>query len=85
MSFDDLANRMKDRQHGYYGAPISSSSGESGGGLIVLGLILLIVGIAITVITHDQASRQGGTYIVAYGPILWGGITLFRGLARLGR
>jgi uncharacterized membrane protein len=51
---------------------------------IALGIILLIVGIMITVVTHDHASREGGTYVVAYGPIVVGVIKLFRGLARLG-
>jgi hypothetical protein len=86
MSFDDVANRMKDRHEGDYGgAPVSTGEG-GGGGLMVLGLVLVIVGIAITVITKDHAQRAGGgTYIVAYGPIIWGAITFFRGLARLGR
>lgn len=51
-------------------------------GDIILGLLLIIVGIAITVITHDHASRQGGTYVVAFGPIIVGVIRLVRGLAR---
>ena len=58
---------------------------KSGGGLngdVILGIILIIVGIAITAITHDHASRQGGTYIVAFGPIVFGVIRLFRGLAQ---
>ncbi|MBL9019697.1 MAG: hypothetical protein JNL83_36235 [Myxococcales bacterium] len=86
MSFDDVANRMKERHQPDYGAPMQASSGEGGGGLIVLGVILLIVGIAITVITKDNATRSGGgTYVVAYGPMIWGAVTIFRGLARLGR
>ena len=87
MSFDDVANRMKERHQPEYGTPYEGSSGESGGGgLIVLGIILLIVGIAITVITKDNATRSGGgTYVIAYGPMIWGAITIFRGLARLGR
>jgi uncharacterized membrane protein len=51
---------------------------------IVVGLLLLIVGIAITSATYSSASQQGGTYIVAYGPIIFGVIRLFRGLFRLG-
>ena len=51
---------------------------------IVVGLLLLIVGIAITSATYSSASTQGGTYIVAYGPIIFGVIRLFRGLFRLG-
>lgn len=52
-----------------------------GTGDIVLGLILIIVGIGITMVTHDHASRQGGTYIVAFGPIIVGVLRLFRGIA----
>ncbi len=51
---------------------------------IVFGIILLVVGIAITAATYDSASRQGGTYIVAYGPMAFGIIKLIRGLIRLG-
>lgn len=60
---------------------------QGGGGLngdIILGIILIVVGIAITAITHENASRAGGTYIVAFGPIIVGVIRLFRGLARSG-
>jgi hypothetical protein len=87
MSFDDVANRMKERHQPEYGTPMESApAGEGGGGLIALGIILVIVGIAITVITKDNATRAGGgTYVVAYGPMIWGAITIFRGLARLGR
>jgi hypothetical protein len=51
-------------------------------GDIILGIILIVIGIAITAITHGHASKQGGTYIVAFGPIIVGAIRLFRGLAR---
>ncbi|MBL0220147.1 MAG: hypothetical protein IPQ07_40545 [Myxococcales bacterium] len=59
---------------------------RSGGinGDIILGIILIVVGIAITAITHDHASQKGGTYVVAFGPIVVGVIRLFRGLARAG-
>ena len=50
---------------------------------IVYGVVLLVVGIIITAITYDSASHQGGTYIIAYGPIIVGVIRIFRGLARL--
>lgn len=53
-------------------------------GDIILGIILIVIGIAITAITHDHASKQGGTYVVAFGPIIVGVIRLFRGLARSG-
>lgn len=56
----------------------------SGSGDLVFGAILLVVGIAITGITHDAASREGGTYVIAYGPMIVGAIKIIRGLARSG-
>ena len=47
---------------------------------IGIGLVLLLLGIVITAVTYDSASREGGTYIVAYGPIVVGVIRLFKGL-----
>lgn len=55
---------------------------ESGSGDIALGLVLIVIGILITAVTYGSASSSGGTYIVAYGPIIFGVIKLFRGLAR---
>jgi len=49
--------------------------------MMVVGLILLVVGIAITVVTHDNAEDNGGgTYVIAYGPMIIGGIRFFQGL-----
>jgi ribosomal protein L37AE/L43A len=51
------------------------------GRMMVVGLILLVVGIAITVVTHDNAEENGGgTYVIAYGPMIVGGIRFFQGL-----
>ena len=45
-----------------------------GGGLVILGIV-------ITSVTHDAAvSSGGGTYVVAYGPIVFGVIRFFQGL-----
>ena len=55
----------------------------NGMGQILFGVALIIIGIGVTVVTHDSATRNGGgTYIVAYGPILAGVIGVIRGLAR---
>jgi len=48
---------------------------------IVLGAILLGVGLLITVATYNSASQSGGTYFIAYGPMIVGVIRLFKGLA----
>jgi len=53
-------------------------------GDIIFGIILLVIGIGITAVTYDSASQSGGTYVVAYGPIVVGVIKLIRGLATLG-
>lgn len=55
---------------------------ESGSSDVALGLVLIVIGILITAVTYDSASKSGGLYVVAYGPIIVGVIKLFRGLAR---
>ena len=48
---------------------------------ITFGALLLVVGIIVTAVTYDSASQSGGTYIVAWGPMVYGAIRLFKGLA----
>jgi hypothetical protein len=40
--------------------------------------IILGIGIAVTIITFLLAEQRGGTYIVAWGAVLFGGIRFFR-------
>jgi hypothetical protein len=49
---------------------------------IAFGIVLILIGVGITVATRQSASG-GGTYIIAYGPVVVGVIRLFRGLAGL--
>ena len=67
--------------------PVASSEvhhSSQGGKQILIGIVLLIVGIAITAGTHSAATRNGGgTYMIAYGPIVVGVITLFKGIFNL--
>jgi hypothetical protein len=51
-------------------------------GAIVGGLALFILGAAITAGTYDHASQEGGTYFVAYGPMIAGVALFFQGIAR---
>ncbi|MCA9675136.1 MAG: hypothetical protein KC464_08890, partial [Myxococcales bacterium] len=45
------------------------------------GLFAIVVGVLITVVTYEGAASQGGgTYLIAYGPIVWGIINVIRGL-----
>ena len=99
MAFDDLAKRMAE-SHGQslpnrppeafpdadlmMAESLAREKRNRANGDIVFGIILLVVGIAITSFTYDSASQSGGTYIIAYGPIIVGIIKLIRGLARLG-
>ena len=48
---------------------------------LTIGGILLGLGLLITLGTYDSASQSGGTYVIAYGPMIVGAIRLFKGLA----
>lgn len=52
-----------------------------------IGAVFLVVGILITAVTYGNASAStgGGTYIIAYGPIVFGIISIVRGLANSSR
>ncbi len=57
---------------------------ESGKGKIskiVIGIVLIILGVVLTVVTHANASA-GGTYIIFYGLILVGIINFLKGLSK---
>jgi hypothetical protein len=47
------------------------------------GAVLLGIGIVVTAATYGSASESGGTYIIAYGPMIVGVIKIFRGLAAM--
>ncbi len=56
-----------------------------GNGQLAIGALLLVVGVVITVMTYDSASTYGGTYVIAYGPMVVGVIKIVRGLSALSR
>jgi hypothetical protein len=45
---------------------------------LVIGLGIFVVGLVITVATYSAASSGGGTYFVAYGPMIVGIIWTIR-------
>jgi len=48
------------------------------------GLLWFGGGLVVTILTYALASNGGGgTYVVAWGPVIFGGIQLFRGLIGL--
>jgi hypothetical protein len=49
--------------------------------LIIAGVIWLAVGLGITIVTESMArDAGGGTYVIAYGPMIAGIIYLLKGL-----
>jgi predicted phage tail protein len=48
---------------------------------IVIGAVIFVIGLIITIATYSAASSSttGGTYFVAYGPMIIGVISMIRG------
>jgi hypothetical protein len=54
---------------------------------VVVGAVIFVVGLVITIATYGSASSSssGGTYIVAWGPMIGGLITMIRGFVAMAR
>lgn len=52
---------------------------------MLFGALWCVGGIIVTVVTLSMAMEGGGTYIVAWGAIIFGAIQFFRGLAQLNK
>ena len=52
---------------------------------MLYGALWCIGGIVVTVVTLGMAMEGGGTYIVAWGAIVFGAIQFFRGLIQLNK
>jgi hypothetical protein len=50
---------------------------------LLIGGLFLGGGLAVTLLTYEPASREGGTYYVAYGAILFGALQFMRGIFRV--
>jgi hypothetical protein len=55
--------------------------------LILTGSVLFVVGLLITIVTlgHAESSAGGGTYFVAWGPMVFGAIAIIRGILTMSR
>jgi hypothetical protein len=73
-----------------YGQPQSFSpygtakTGRRGKGMMIAGPIIFLVGVLITVVTYSLAP-PGGTYLISFGPMIWGAVWFFRGLIAYNR
>ena len=56
---------------------------KQGGRELAIGVVLLIIGIAVTAGTYNAVKESGGHYIMAYGPIAVGIVNIIRGLFHL--
>jgi hypothetical protein len=62
----------------------SNAARSAGRKHMIAGALWCIGGIIVTAVTYGAASEGGGTYFVAWGAIIFGGIQFFRGLAQSG-
>jgi hypothetical protein len=52
---------------------------------LIIGSAVCMVGLVITIYTLARASSSGGSYLIAWGAIIFGAIQFFRGLAQMSR
>jgi hypothetical protein len=61
-----------------------ATRGRRGKSLILTGLVIFIIGLIITIGSYSFAdNRGGGTYIVSWGPMIIGIISMVRGTAQV--
>ena len=59
----------------------AGGGGSGAGAQVLVGLLFLVGGIAVTALTYKSAVAQGGgRYVVAHGPIIFGVVQLLRGV-----
>lgn len=72
-------------QHARQTEGMQADVGPTHGRDIVIGALWAVGGIVVTLWTLISASSEGGTYLVAWGAILYGVIRIVRGLIREAR
>jgi hypothetical protein len=53
--------------------------------MTLIGAVIFVIGLIITIATYSAASSGGGTYVVAWGPMIVGLVWTIRGLMSLSR
>ncbi len=69
------------------GTSLAAIARKRGMRQIVIGAVVFVIGLVITVATYSSASSSptGGTYVVAYGPMILGVVYVIRGLSVIAR
>src|SRR5215469_6771904 len=69
------------------GMPLAVVARKRGMRQVIIGASIFAVGLVITITTYSHAatSSTGGTYFVAYGPMILGAITIVRGIVAVMR
>ena len=49
---------------------------------IQVGGLIFVIGLTATVVSYAYAATHGGTYVLAYGAVVWGLIQFLRGVDR---
>jgi hypothetical protein len=47
---------------------------------MIMGAVVCVIGIVVTAVSYSAAEGGGGSYVVAWGAIVFGAIQFFRGL-----
>ncbi|MEI7745577.1 MAG: hypothetical protein WCK58_17710 [Chloroflexota bacterium] len=68
-------------QRAFAQAMYESSQRRIDWGGFALGVTIALVALAISLGTYDSASKGGGTYVVFWGAVLWGGWKALKSLA----
>ena len=50
-------------------------------GRVALGVTIALIALAISVSSYQSASSGGGTYVIFWGAVVWGGWIALKGLA----
>jgi hypothetical protein len=81
-------------QPGFLGGPnpmpgtsLAAIARKRGMRQIMIGAVVFVIGLVITVATYSSASSSpaGGTYVVAYGPMILGVVYVIRGISVIAR
>jgi hypothetical protein len=49
---------------------------------MIMGGVICAIGLIVTIVSYTAVEHAGGTYVVAWGAIIFGGIRFFRGLVQ---